>query len=297
MKKIVRRFWWIIIIILTIPIVVNTLCLRTTIITVTENDWIGFWGSYLGAIVGGVITLYVLYKTNNITKKIQNENLKFELRKEVYFKIFENASEVTVDINNCKYIENYKFIKINHLAKISGQPVIDEELLKNYNNSLAEVIYELKNFVIDNYIKGTDEKSKVIRSNRNLDNFADEELQEYIKRQEYMEFQFTDEENSIAFETSRYILGAEDMQRFDKVQIIMNYLRRRAYGLCSDGTEFWLLDRLKLFINDKYKIEETIKLPEIDFLSIKEKYEIYKKSRKLLTNELNRIIEENIANS
>jgi hypothetical protein len=109
-----------------------------------------------------------------------------------------------------------------------------------------------------------------------------------------MEFQFTDEENSIAFETSRYILGAEDLQRFDKTQLIMNYLRRRAHGLCSDGTEFWLIERLKSFINDKYKVDGPIGLPEAGFISIKEKYDIYKKNKKILINELNRTIEENI---
>ena len=29
----------------------------------SDNDWIGFWGSYIGAILGGLITLFVLWCT------------------------------------------------------------------------------------------------------------------------------------------------------------------------------------------------------------------------------------------
>jgi hypothetical protein len=120
-----------------------------------------------------------LYKTNTLTKKVQEDNLNFEFKKEVYFKVFEDITAVIVEINNANYIESYKFSKINHLIKIIGKPDIDEELLRNYNNSLAEVIYELKHFVIDNYIKGTDEKSKELRNKMNLNNLADEDLQEF----------------------------------------------------------------------------------------------------------------------
>lgn len=34
-----------------------------------SNDWIGFWGSYLGALIGGAITLFVLHKTLQSNKE------------------------------------------------------------------------------------------------------------------------------------------------------------------------------------------------------------------------------------
>lgn len=42
----------------------------------TSNDWIGFWGSYLGAILGGTITLCVLYITIEQNRKDSTKNEK-----------------------------------------------------------------------------------------------------------------------------------------------------------------------------------------------------------------------------
>ncbi|WP_283592784.1 hypothetical protein [Paraclostridium bifermentans] len=39
-----------------------------------SNDWIGFFGSYAGAIVGGGVTLLALWFTRKDTRDIQNEN-------------------------------------------------------------------------------------------------------------------------------------------------------------------------------------------------------------------------------
>ena len=30
----------------------------------TNNEWIGYWGGYAGAIIGGLVTLYVMRETN-----------------------------------------------------------------------------------------------------------------------------------------------------------------------------------------------------------------------------------------
>ena len=39
-----------------------------------SNDWIGFWGGYIGAILGGIITLYVLLETIRDNKEQQRRN-------------------------------------------------------------------------------------------------------------------------------------------------------------------------------------------------------------------------------
>ncbi len=39
-----------------------------------ESSWIGFWGSYFGSIISGLITLYVLFVTVQQTRYIQYEN-------------------------------------------------------------------------------------------------------------------------------------------------------------------------------------------------------------------------------
>lgn len=44
-----------------------------------SNDWIGFWGSYIGGILGGLCTLIVMYFTRKDTRNIQDD---IELREE-----------------------------------------------------------------------------------------------------------------------------------------------------------------------------------------------------------------------
>ena len=41
--------------------------MRKALIEHTANEWIGFWSGYLGALFGGLITLYVMYKTNELS--------------------------------------------------------------------------------------------------------------------------------------------------------------------------------------------------------------------------------------
>ena len=45
----------------------------------SSNDWIGFWGGYIGSLLGGVITLYVLIKTLESAKeeRIAEEKSRF----------------------------------------------------------------------------------------------------------------------------------------------------------------------------------------------------------------------------
>ena len=49
------------------------------LVTDTSNEWIGFWGGYLGSIIGGLITLYVLFRTLKDNKKnqIRQEKIDF----------------------------------------------------------------------------------------------------------------------------------------------------------------------------------------------------------------------------
>lgn len=45
----------------------------------TANDWIGFWGSYAGAIIGGLITLLVLSVTIADNKRAEEQKRRQEL--------------------------------------------------------------------------------------------------------------------------------------------------------------------------------------------------------------------------
>lgn len=62
-----------------IPLGVAFLLNFRFIITDTTNEWIGFWGGYLGSIIGGMITLYVMYVTicNENKAKKREEKIQF----------------------------------------------------------------------------------------------------------------------------------------------------------------------------------------------------------------------------
>lgn len=60
-------------IILIIPVCVGVLVSLSVWPKVsTSNDWIGFWGGYAGSIVGGVITLTVMWTSLQSNKKMQD---------------------------------------------------------------------------------------------------------------------------------------------------------------------------------------------------------------------------------
>jgi len=51
------------IVILSLPVIINYLCLKAPIIgsVANDNNWISFFGSYLGAIVGGLFAFLIAW--------------------------------------------------------------------------------------------------------------------------------------------------------------------------------------------------------------------------------------------
>lgn len=81
-----KYYKYIVAIILVAPVVVNIILYCTNpipwLIPIVgeSSDWIGFWGSYAGAIIGGLITLLVLHytiKENSKVRDIQVKTIKY----------------------------------------------------------------------------------------------------------------------------------------------------------------------------------------------------------------------------
>lgn len=66
-----------------IPLSIAFLLRFDFIITDTSSGWIGFWGSYLGGIVGGLITLYVLFRTLKENRELQRKEHKIAFCNEI----------------------------------------------------------------------------------------------------------------------------------------------------------------------------------------------------------------------
>lgn len=184
MFQIIKKYWMIILIIILLPLAINLICLIPTKYTIDNNDWIGFWGSYLGSIIGGIITLFVLFQSNKLTKEIQNQNISFDFEKEIFFKSYENICEMKQTIDNCYNIESMDISKLNYLLNTIEINVVNEKLVSEYNHSLSTVIHELKYFIIEQYFRGS-----------NNDTNNDEDINEDCEDNRYMDFQFSDEEN------------------------------------------------------------------------------------------------------
>ena len=96
-------------ILVLIPLGVAFMLSFRFIITDTTNEWIGFWGGYLGAILGGMITLYVLWKTIKEEKEIsirQEKIVYFDNIIHVWAKIVQSTYNLEIYICRCHKEKN-----------------------------------------------------------------------------------------------------------------------------------------------------------------------------------------------
>lgn len=83
-----KKYWkeillGLIFVLFLIPLSIAFLLRFDFIITDTSSGWIGFWGSYLGGIVGGLITLYVLFRTLKENRELQRKEHKIAFCNEI----------------------------------------------------------------------------------------------------------------------------------------------------------------------------------------------------------------------
>lgn len=85
------------IILIIIPIIIYGLS-AIPLLPGCNNDWVGFWGGYLGAIIGGVITLYVLVVTIKDNKDARNRDEKSNYFKDVIELIAQVSTEADASV-------------------------------------------------------------------------------------------------------------------------------------------------------------------------------------------------------
>lgn len=104
-----KKYWkeimlGLIVVLFIIPLGIAFLLKFDFIITDTSSGWIGFWGSYLGGIVGGLITLYVLFRTLKENRELQRKEHRIAFCNE----ICKLSGEICGAINReCIYIRKY----------------------------------------------------------------------------------------------------------------------------------------------------------------------------------------------
>lgn len=122
----------------------------------TSNDWIGFFGSYIGAILGGIITLIVMKCTNNSNRDIENENRKNEF----CHNLSDLISDYCVYASDCYYTYKYDTCGYKQ-SKMKLSSITYNIEIRLSDNELAEKLVQLTkklniNVQLDKYCKGED---------------------------------------------------------------------------------------------------------------------------------------------
>lgn len=122
MISIIKKYWYLIVFVLVIPILLNYMLPLSFTSNIIGGDnsteiWLGFFGSYIGSIIGAVVTFIVLYFT---IKSNERENNKMRRSSEL-----EKKQLISVE-----YIYSYN---IDEIRKI---------LYKWYNNT--EILNDLR---------------------------------------------------------------------------------------------------------------------------------------------------------
>lgn len=132
MKEFFRKYWWILVIILIIPVLVNILAL----IPVPENwvagrpnDWIQFWATNIGASASALM-VYMTKRSieNNHIENIKNRNLQLSiLRHQQQSQWLDSLKKAMID-NIMMYNPNHLSDIINLMYQKQGFKLIHDQI-------------------------------------------------------------------------------------------------------------------------------------------------------------------------
>lgn len=180
----------------------------------TESQWIGFWGNYLGALIGGIVSggiaIYVMTKTFANERNDQKRNKLLEISSVLIEKDANIQDQIEAAmISSTTYVgmeidgqnsrdELVEFIKMQRMAKTSVYEIYalvgaikgnsldkDDILEKIYNESieLCGLIDRNMNFIINckELDKEDDKLAKMRVEICNLGDVIDDHIQSYLK--------------------------------------------------------------------------------------------------------------------
>lgn len=97
---------------------------------VVDNDWIGFWGTYLGSFSGGIITLYVLWRTIN-----SNEQAR---KRDDAIKFFDKMIKLFAEFHESVGLMSMKLISFINLQEIDAYHMYLRQI-----SDVAKIHYEI----------------------------------------------------------------------------------------------------------------------------------------------------------
>ncbi|WP_218696852.1 hypothetical protein [Mammaliicoccus sciuri] len=120
------------------------------------NGWLGFWGSFLGGIIGTLGVLYVAYIQNEQQRKYLNNQNRVDEQKVIFEFKKEAIDKVTNIILNSRLNIYNELMKIEENSEIIEDNLFEFKVIKHelsrILNSFVEVKYIVpRNFQTDNY--------------------------------------------------------------------------------------------------------------------------------------------------
>lgn len=176
MIDILKKYWWVILLIISVPIIINCLILKPAIFKFVgkDTDWLNFWGAYIGTVLSSCIAFYVLHKqlSQNQNENKNNRNLQINILK------YQQKSQWLTELKT-KLAEYYKSFSLNDINAIANRMLTKETIayiqIKETRASLKQII---DNFNVADFSKGimfsnqlTKEESNIIEK---LKSYSDE---------------------------------------------------------------------------------------------------------------------------
>lgn len=252
-KKIVKYALIFLAVIVSTPLILGAIIpIESTIPNFSDsNDWIGFLGSYIGGILGGLCTLIVMYFTRKDTREIQDKNL--EIQNELIELQKDN------NLKSCRTSVGYYSIYSGPMFK-SGA-----EFYKGSNYVLSQdTIFTEGILLYKNHSEG---EKQIVEENIKNGNFASEEmiLKKLIDILKYENFKFFIIEN--AGNNPMYNINIKlKCQWFDsQVSKIMQEI--------EENYSFPMLKEKQSFIFPQYRLNRDIEIEQLRILEFVIRYD------------------------
>lgn len=129
---------------ISLPILINCFA-KKFIVTIDDKEiWIGFFGSYFGAILGACVTMYVLFKTLKDNREIQTKSEIVEFCN----KITEKNSLFAQKYEETMYIA-HGYLAMHECESNVSKPEFDmyKEFLSAHHSAKA-LLYEIKTYFV-----------------------------------------------------------------------------------------------------------------------------------------------------
>lgn len=155
MMEWIKKYWWtIVIIILTLPIAVNSILLIPAFTTIVGNntDWLSFWGSYLGAIISAGVAFAILHiqrKDNEKDNKNNRENNKAqnEANRQLQLNIMRYQQEI-------HWLDNFRSASLEYCNALNHNDIVlISNIIWDYPNDAFNMLKPLFDRIIETNTK------------------------------------------------------------------------------------------------------------------------------------------------